>query len=803
MEKLKSVVPPDLKQMISESTPDNLPNTCSLLLDFFLHLPQFHQVVQDLTNREMGLCSKNMTSASDSKRKGNECFSKGDFSEALRFYSQALRLAPMDGDDMDKDFVAMVYVNRATTMHNMGLFNECTRDCNRAVLLSPCYVKAWYRRGKANASLENYEDAVHDLNVALSLENSLSKKIGVIDELKTLLNRCKRASGTNNSHSKDNEKDLGSFVEPDEVRLQCVSTPAKGRGMTSSSNIPPACLIHSEEPYAAIILKHCRETHCHFCFNELPADSIPCSSCTIPVYCSQHCQERAGGVRSRGNQHSDTKFENIAVDLQKYVASINLSGGTEVDANLGAIGKEIAEHRHECGGIHWSAVLPPEIVLAGRILAKSIETRRCLGETFTHVEDLDLCHNYTCIASESKLELHIYSVVLAYCLQHSYGVEFPLVGSSASQLVILLAQIKVNSMAVVHMKSSDTYMTLEQSGGLSGTENSLTSNIEQVSVGQAIYLTGSLFNQSCRPNIHAYFLSRKLFIRSTEFVAESCPLELSYGPQVGQWDIYYRQQLLEDQYSFKCHCSGCSEQNLSDLVIHAFRCVNPDCFGAVLPCHTILHEKLDDNCLQNVTAINILDRPMPVQKQEREAISEVAHLLLEHTSGILKIGPGYCLSCGTHCDLEASHATLRKAGKAIKRLQDKLILKKVSTTVLSDALKSLTLLKSVMHAYSKDIAQAEDNLAEAFCLIGEFQAAVHHCKASLEIIKRLYPTNHIAIGNELMKLASIQLSLNDRASALNSIKQAYTIFSLHYGSHMVMLFPYLENLQREAKKFVL
>lgn len=94
-----------------------------------------------------------------------------------------------------------------------------------------------------------------------------------------------------------------------------------------------------------------------------------------------------------------------------------------------------------------------------------------------------------------------------------------------------------------------------------------------------------------------------------EFFISEC---ISSVVQVGQWDIYYRQQLLEDQYSFKCHCSGCSEQNLSDLVIHAFRCVNPDCFGAVLPCLTILHEKLDDNCLQNVTAINILDRPMPV-----------------------------------------------------------------------------------------------------------------------------------------------------------------------------------------------
>lgn len=81
-------------------------------------------------------------------------------------------------------------------------------------------------------------------------------------------------------------------------------------------------------------------------------------------------------------------FENIAVDLQKYVSSINLSGGTEVNANLGVIGKELPEHRHECGGINWPAVLPPEIIMAGRILAKSVEKRRCLGETFAHVEDL-------------------------------------------------------------------------------------------------------------------------------------------------------------------------------------------------------------------------------------------------------------------------------------------------------------------------------------------------------------------------------------------------------------------------------
>lgn len=51
-------------------------------------------------------------------------------------------------------------------------------------------------------------------------------------------------------------------------------------------------------------------------------------------------------------------------------------------------------------------------------------------------------------------------------------------------------------------------------------------------VGQAVYSTGSLFNHSCQPNIHAYFLARMLLIRSTEFVPAWHPLELSYGPQV-------------------------------------------------------------------------------------------------------------------------------------------------------------------------------------------------------------------------------------------------------------------------------
>jgi hypothetical protein len=54
----------------------------------------------------------------------------------------------------------------------------------------------------------------------------------------------------------------------------------------------------------------------------------------------------------------------------------------------------------------------------------------------------------------------------------------------------------------------------------------------QIRVGQALYKTGSLFNHSCKPNIHLYFLSRGLIMQTTEFVPTGCPLELSYGPEV-------------------------------------------------------------------------------------------------------------------------------------------------------------------------------------------------------------------------------------------------------------------------------
>lgn len=46
----------------------------------------------------------------------------------------------------------------------------------------------------------------------------------------------------------------------------------------------------------------------------------------------------------------------------------------------------------------------------------------------------ELSHCYECMPFESKLDSHIYAIVLLYCLKHSYGTMFSIDGISISQV---------------------------------------------------------------------------------------------------------------------------------------------------------------------------------------------------------------------------------------------------------------------------------------------------------------------------------------------------------------------------------
>lgn len=69
------------------------------------------------------------------------------------------------------------------------------------------WLQAWYRRGKANASLGNYRDAIFDLNVAKSVESSIGGKRQIESELKIILDQCKSISTVVQPQHKENSLD--------------------------------------------------------------------------------------------------------------------------------------------------------------------------------------------------------------------------------------------------------------------------------------------------------------------------------------------------------------------------------------------------------------------------------------------------------------------------------------------------------------------------------------------------------------------------------------------------------------------
>lgn len=132
-----------------------------------------------------------------------------------------------------------------------------------------------------------------------------------------------------------------------------------------------------------VVSKSARDTHCHFCFEILPADPVPCSACSIPLYCSELCRNTAKGCSASHDSkysHANGKLSRECLELGNPSASpstqLPQSGNCQLqsEGNSKCPFPRLGEHIPECGGASWSAVLPTEAVLGARMLFRTICT---------------------------------------------------------------------------------------------------------------------------------------------------------------------------------------------------------------------------------------------------------------------------------------------------------------------------------------------------------------------------------------------------------------------------------------------
>ena len=150
---------------------------------------------------------RDLKRASATKQEGNTQYSARDYVAALRLYSEALALAPLESEHAYSR--AVFYSNRAACHFQMGDFRAVVDDCTAAIELSPRYVKVLMRRAKAFERLENLEDSIGDLKRVLEVDPSVG---GVARDLERLEAALKEKQEQMKDEVLGKLKDLGNTI---------------------------------------------------------------------------------------------------------------------------------------------------------------------------------------------------------------------------------------------------------------------------------------------------------------------------------------------------------------------------------------------------------------------------------------------------------------------------------------------------------------------------------------------------------------------------------------------------------------
>ena len=89
----------------------------------------------------------------DKKELGNKAFLAKRYDEAIKHYSEAIKLSEDDPNHI-------YFANRANAKLEIKDFQGCIEDCDDAIQIDATYVKTYLRKAKALRALDKFNEAL-------------------------------------------------------------------------------------------------------------------------------------------------------------------------------------------------------------------------------------------------------------------------------------------------------------------------------------------------------------------------------------------------------------------------------------------------------------------------------------------------------------------------------------------------------------------------------------------------------------------------------------------------------------------
>ncbi|CEP20227.1 STI1 [Cyberlindnera jadinii] len=118
----------------------------------------------------------NPEKAEEARELGKEYFTKGDWPNAVKAYTEMIKRAPED---------ARGYSNRAAALAKLMSFPDAIKDCELAIKKDPNFIRAYIRKANAEIAVKEFTKAVETLDLARSkdLEVNNGSSSREIDQL--------------------------------------------------------------------------------------------------------------------------------------------------------------------------------------------------------------------------------------------------------------------------------------------------------------------------------------------------------------------------------------------------------------------------------------------------------------------------------------------------------------------------------------------------------------------------------------------------------------------------------------------
>lgn len=98
------------------------------------------------------------------KDQGNQAYKAQNYQDAITYYTRAIQVQE------DPSF----YSNRALCYFNMDRFEECVRDCDRAIRINPSCSKAYKKKFQACINILKFDEAVEAAKTYANIEKNIA-----------------------------------------------------------------------------------------------------------------------------------------------------------------------------------------------------------------------------------------------------------------------------------------------------------------------------------------------------------------------------------------------------------------------------------------------------------------------------------------------------------------------------------------------------------------------------------------------------------------------------------------------------